>query len=242
MHDAHIPVLIHITFGCLAIITGFLALFLRKGSRNHRRAGNVFFAAMLIMASIAVVMAWTGTEVKAPNPGNVAGGSLALYLVLTAWRAGRLKDGEHGWQDWALFTAAILLGGILIYIGLQPDAPHRPVDIPPNAAAFVFAAVTFLSAAGDLHMLLKGVYAQQRIARHLWRMCLALWFAASSFFIGQPQVFPHWMRQCGLVYVPSLLILVLMIYWLVVAFFTKRFKRREAPPSAPGGDVTILGK
>lgn len=241
MHDSHIPVFIHIFGGCLAIITGFLALFLRKGSRNHRRTGNVFFASMLIMASIAVFMAIVGTEVKGPNPGNVMGGSLAIYMVLTAWLTGRHKDGEHGWADWTLFAAVLILGAILTVFGFKPDDPHRPVDNPPNAAAFVFAAIAFLSAAGDLHMLRKGVYAYQRIARHVWRMGFALWFAATSFFIGQPQVFPHWMRHYGLVYIPSLVVMVLMIYWLIVVFFTKRFKRRQVAPPLPGSDVTVLG-
>src|SRR6476646_9083246 len=103
MHDSHILVFIHIFGGCLAIITGFLALFLRKGSRNHRRVGNVFFTCMMVMASVATYMAFVGTEVKGPNTGNLMGGSMALYLSFTAWRAARLKDGERGPLDWIAF-------------------------------------------------------------------------------------------------------------------------------------------
>ncbi len=97
---------------------------------------------------------------------------------------------------------------------------------PPHKAAFVFVVIACLCSALDLRMLLKGVRGNQRIARHLWRMCLGLWFAASSFFIGQPQVFPHWLNQTYLLFLPSIGILVAMFYWLIKY---SRPKLRPAP-------------
>lgn len=239
MHDSHILVLVHITGGCLGIITGFLALSLRKGSRNHRRAGNVFFAAMLIMSAVATYMAYVGTEVKGPNMGNVMGGSLTFYMVLTAWLTGRHKDGERGPLDWVAFLAVTALGVALVFFALSPEPAHKPLDEPPNKVAFVFAFFAFLAAAGDLRMLLRGIYGYQRIARHLWRMCFGLFMAASSFFIGQPQVFPHWLHRTGLLFVPSLVILVLLFYWLIRVLFTNLYKRKPPPEAL---DATLVGE
>jgi hypothetical protein len=226
MHDSHALVFIHIVGGSLAIITGFLAMFLRKGSRGHRRAGNVFFCAMLIMSAVATYMAFVGTEVKGPNMGNVMGGSMAFYLVPTGWLAARHRGGEKGPLDWAAFVAVTALGVALAIFALSPDPVPMPFDEPPHKAAFVFVVIAFLCSALDLRMLLKGVHGNQRIARHLWRMCLGLWFAASSFFIGQPQVFPHWLHQTYLLFLPSIGILVAMFYWL---FKYSRPKLRVAP-------------
>ena len=43
---------LHIGGGIVGLLSGAAALALRKGSRPHRMAGNVFFVSMLIMAAI----------------------------------------------------------------------------------------------------------------------------------------------------------------------------------------------
>jgi hypothetical protein len=68
-------------------------------------------------------------------------------------------------------------------------------------------------------------------------MCFALWIAASSFFIGQPQVFPDWLHKTGLLFVPSLLIIVLMFFWLIRVLFTNAYRRKvTSPKPVTGGD------
>jgi hypothetical protein len=57
------------------------------------------------------------------------------------------------------------------------------------------AAVLLLAASGDIRMLARDQSSsQQRIARHLWRMCFGLFIATGSFFLGQQQVFPAFPR------------------------------------------------
>jgi hypothetical protein len=48
----------------------------------------------------------------------------------------------------------------------------------------------------------------------LWRMCLALFIATGSFFLGQAQVFPAPIRDSGLLAVPVFAVLAAMLYWL----------------------------
>jgi len=233
MHDSHILVFIHIVGGCLGVITGFLALSLRKGSRGHRLAGNVFFPSMLIMTAVATYMAYVGTEVKGPNMGNVMGGSLTFYMVLTAWLAARHEDAEKGALDWVAFIAVTVLGVALVIFGLSPDPVPRPVDEPPNKVALVFAFIAFVCAALDLRMLLWGLRGAQRVVRHLWRMCAALWFAATSFFIGQPQVFPAWLHRTHLLFVPSLVVMLAGCYWLSRTLYRgRRVKKAVAASEA----------
>jgi uncharacterized membrane protein len=43
--------IVHICGGVLGVFSGAAALFVRKGSRPHRRSGDGFVVAMLIMAS-----------------------------------------------------------------------------------------------------------------------------------------------------------------------------------------------
>ena len=84
----------------------------------------------------------------------------------------------------------------------------------PTLLYIIFGAVALLGTLGDIRVLTRGIQGAHRIARHLWRMCVALFLAAISLFIGQSQVFPEPLRNSGLLPIPVLLVLLLMFYWL----------------------------
>jgi len=68
-----------------------------------------------------------------------------------------------------------------------------------------------------------GVSGKQRVARHLSRMCVGLFIATGSFFLGQQQVFPAFVRKSNLLFLPGILPLILMILWLVrVRFYSSK--------------------
>ncbi|GEM_PF-5415494 len=62
---------------------------------------------------------------------------------------------------------------------------------------------------------LGGLTRPQRIARHLWRMCMGLAIAAAAFFLGQARLFPGAIRESNVLVVPVLLALLLIIYWVI---------------------------
>jgi hypothetical protein len=87
-----------------------------------------------------------------------------------------------------------------------------------------------LSSAGDIRMLVRGeVSGTNRIVRHLWRMTVAFFIAAASFFLGQQKVMPVNIRGSKLLFVPPLLILIFLIYWLCHMWFTKTLKHKVIP-------------
>src|SRR4029453_9740611 len=97
----------------------------------------------------------------------------------------------------------------------------------PAAAYFIFGSLALLLAAGDVRMLLQGgVAGTRRIARHLFRMCLAMFVAAGSFFLGQKQVFPKALHRPFLLSAPVILIVLLILFWLIRMRFSRR--AREA--------------
>jgi hypothetical protein len=93
------------------------------------------------------------------------------------------------------------------------------------------SSVILLAALGDLRMLLRGISGKRRIARHLWRMCFGWFIATGSFFLGQQQVFPAWLRGSPVLLVPALLPLVLLIFWMIRVRFTSAYKRMSVPSS-----------
>ena len=106
---------------------------------------------------------------------------------------------------------------------MDSRASHRRARGQP-AAYFIFTAIAWLAALAYKMMLARNV----RHARRISRTCgafLALFLAAGSFFLGQPQVFPASVRDSGLLPIPVLLIFVLMFFWLLRVRFSQRYRR-----------------
>jgi hypothetical protein len=224
-----LPILVlHICAGILGLLSGAAAMSFRKGSRWHRVAGNVFFVSMLGMSTAGAYLAFIKHQMN-----NVFGGVLAFYLVTTAWATGRRRDGETSIFDWGALLVALAVGAVILTYGFEvANSPTGPKDGIPAGMYFFLGSVALVSAAGDVRMLARGgVFGIHRIARHLWRMCFSLFIATGSFFLGQQQVFPHWLRKTNVLFLPAILPLILLIFWLFRVLFTNACKRKLRPSS-----------
>ncbi len=202
---------LHIGGGGVGIVSGFAALAVRKGRSLHRLSGNVFFVSMLVMAGMASCLA-----VLINQKGNIVGGILTFYLVLTAWAAARQKTAGIGRLDAAAVLIPFGVAAGLVAWGLQAAAdPTGQLDGMPPVPYFIMASLAILFAVLDIKVIRQGgLVGQPRVARHLWRMCVALFFAAASFFLGQQRVMPAWMHRSPLLFVPALAPLAAMAVWL----------------------------
>ena len=222
---------LHIVAGTLGMLSGFVAVFLLKGSRRHGIAGNVFVIAMLCLSASGVYLA-----VMKSQPGNILGGTLTFYLVATAWLTARRRDGEPGILDWGALLVVLAVGAAQVTFGLE--AAFSPTGLKygyPAWPYFFMGSVALLAATGDIRMLVRrGISGTPRIARHLWRMCFALFIAASSIFLARQQIFPAIMRKTGMLVFLSFLPLLLMIFWMIRVRFTNAYKRKSM---ARSGDV-----
>jgi len=202
---------IHIIAGLLALVGGAVALYAVKGSTLHRKSGLVFVAAMLVMTSSALVMA----VFFRPNRVNVVAAVITFYLVTTALLTVRRSVEQSRSLLMVLMLAALSAGVFALSLGIEGTRGHG-VDGVPAAPMFMFCAIGLIGAVGDARVLVaRSIQGAQRIARHLWRMTLAMWIATTSFFLGQAKFFPEPLRKSGLLVIPVLLVLGLMIYWLV---------------------------
>ena len=218
---------LHITSAGVGILSGSLALLARKGSQLHRKAGNWFFVSMLTMSAIGAAVA-----PFLPDRISTVAAVLTFYLVATAWVTVRRNDGGAGPFGIGAAIVAVCIAVTGMMFGLQAaNSATGVIEGQPAGAAFMFATVATLAAIGDLSTIVRrGVVGERRIARHLWRMCFALFIAAGSFFLGQQQVFPAFLRGSTLLFLPEIAVLGLMIFWLVRVRFTKWFERRAQHP------------
>jgi hypothetical protein len=227
-----LPILaLHIAAGLVGILSGAAAISFRKGSRRHAMAGKVFVISMMIMAAGAVYLA-----VMKHQPNNIGGGILTIYLVGTAWVTAKRKDGETSVFDWAALLIPLATGidGWINGLGAIHSPTGEKYGVPAGMHLFM-GSVFLLAAAGDVRMLLRGgVFGAQRITRHLWRMCFGLFIATGSFFLGQgSKVFPDWLLKTNVLFIPAILPLLLLIFWVIRIRFTNAYKRMSIPR---GGD------
>jgi uncharacterized membrane protein len=219
VHAAAAAILIlHIAGGSAAIVAGAVAVTVRKGGRVHVLAGNVFFVSMLVMASIgAFVAPFLVTAQGNPKLFDSAVGFFTCYLVVTSWLTVRRRAGTIGRAETAAFLFAASLAAAIVLIGRTRGDP---------GAYYGLAGIIALAAALDLKVILnRGISGGPRIARHLWRMCLALFVAVGSFFLGQQRVMPEFMQGSPWLSVPPLAVLAAMAFWLVKLRFAKLVAR-----------------
>ena len=120
-----------------------------------------------------------------------------------------------------------MVGACHLTFGLEAASSQTGLKYGyPAWPYFFMGSVALLASVGDIRMLWRrGISGTQRIARHLWRMCFALFIAAGSIFLARQQLFPAIMRQTGALVFLSFLPLILMIFWLIRIRFKNAYKK-----------------
>jgi hypothetical protein len=222
---------IHVAAGGLAMVLGAVALVVKKGGSVHRRSGLLFVGAMLVMGGSAAILALRNGSPDAT--GNLMAGVITAYFVGTAWMT--VRPGS----SWTRRINAVALALVIVLAlgaiasgvnnvnapGLSPGGVSRRTV---GVMSLVFGTVMTLAAIGDIRMLRSGgLRGGPRLARHLWRMCFALFIAAGSFFSLRERVatiLPEPFTTGSMRALPILLLFATMFYWLW------RLRRRTLPP------------
>lgn len=156
-------------------------------------------------------------------------GTLTFYLVATGWATVKRKHGDAGLFETGAMLAASAIGVGGLIFGLEAVNSVRGLKDGFPAAAYVgFGSVALCFAGSDSRMLVRGGFSgAQRIARHLWRMSFALLIATASLFLGQQKMLPETLRGTKVLFVPVIIVIVAMIYWLI------RIRFANAPKNVP---------
>lgn len=218
--------LVHIVAGGLGLVTGFVALYAAKGARLHRGSGTLFAYAMLTMCAAGLILA----AVRGVAPAiNLPAALLTASLVVTGLTTLRPPSAGARRLDAGATVVALGVGVAGLTFGLQALAGGGTRHGIPAFPFFLFGGVGMLAVTGDVRRMRSGsLRGAARIARHLWRMCFALFVAALSFFIGQAKVIPEPVRILPLLALPVLAVLATMLYWLW------RVRRSHRDPAGVG--------
>jgi hypothetical protein len=222
MHwGATLLLVLHIGGGTLGMLSGATAILSPKGRPVHRAAGKVFFASMFATYAVGAGVAPFLTTGQRPN---FVAGILALYLLITAFLAARRRDPKVGWIEYGGLVVAlgvVAAGGLFMWQGAND--PSGTVDGSPPQAFVLFMVAGLFAAAGEIHVIVRSsISGVSRISRHLWRMCMSLFIASGSFFLGQQQVLPKAMVGTFWQLAPVVFPLLAILIWLVVEHLPRK--------------------
>jgi hypothetical protein len=200
----HMLLPIHVAAGALAIVLGFTALFVKKGGTIHRRSGMLFVYAMLVMGTTASILEFF----RSAGVANVVAAVLSIYFVGTALTTVRPAS---------RWTRVINVAALMVAVGLALAAIVGGVKAVSNPGLSP-GGVPFRTI-GVMSFILATVLPRggPRLARHLWRMCFALFIAAGSFFSIRERVakiLPEPFTTGPMRALPFVVLFGAMFYWL----------------------------
>jgi uncharacterized membrane protein len=205
-----ITLLVHIVAGGLGLLSGYVALSVAKGAALHRKTGVLFVCAMLTLSVTGMLISALGGVAPAIN---IPSALLTFYLVITSLTTVRPPAAWSRPTEIAAMLMALVLGlacFVLVFAALAKGGAEAGMAYP----LVMFGGVALSAGAGDLRLIRAGgVRGRPRLARHLWRMCFALFIASIAFFLGRGRV-PAAIRTPALLAVGVLLPIVAMVYWL----------------------------
>jgi hypothetical protein len=170
----------------------------------------VFVISMVVMAVFGAIV---GTyELKMTGVGGV----VSAYLVFTALTTVRPLTSVGRTQQIALMGVALSVALFELTMGvIALGRPRGMINGVPGGMMLFIGTIVLLAAIGDWRMIRAGgIKGARRLARHLWRMCFALFITSGSFFLGQMKFVPEPVRRLPLMFALGLAPLVILLYWM----------------------------
>lgn len=201
MNNIQALIWMHAGFGGVALLAGAAALLLTKGSNRHKKAGKIFFYAMLVSALLALVISVLPEH---ENGFLFAVGVFSTYFILSGYRSLRLKKKKPDLLADRLIAWAIIITGLLMV--LYPIFALGKINI----VLFVFGVVGLVFGIRDL----KNFSAPESLRNkwlklHLGKMTGGYISATTAFFVVN-EILPgiwNW-------FVPGVLGSFLIAFWI----------------------------
>ena len=211
--------LIHTPAGTIGLIAAIVALFARKGSALHRKAGTYFTISMLIMLISGFVAA-----LLKDSTDDMFLSAVVIYTVFTAWLTMHYRKNESGFLEHVALIWIVVIAIAAFFI----NTGWRGVNAP-NAYLF-WAGFAVLCAIGDIRNLYRsGLSSTQRVIRHVWRVGFSLIWAALAFTDKIVKILGSNVKELPeeqllyIVALPTMLILVVILYWILnILFFSRK--------------------
>ncbi|GAB5564533.1 MAG: hypothetical protein Wins2KO_15960 [Winogradskyella sp.] len=200
-------IIAHAALGGIALISGSISMFSKKGSLLHKQTGKLFVGSMILSAAISIPVCFF------PGHENMLLFSIAvftIYCILSGQRALLFKPTNllhlKLWKDW-------LISGVMFSFGIALMLEGAFKLLYPNGPTLLFyffgILSLFFSIQDFLFFAKKNKPANEFIKRHIGLMSGAYTSSFTAFLLAGLQL-KHWLVWI----VPTVLITIWIIYWM----------------------------
>lgn len=178
----YILILIHAITGGVALVSGTVAGFTKKGAKWHIKSGLLFYYSMLISTLNGLLVA---TLPGHYNPFLLGIGIFSIYLLLSGKRSLLFKKAKHNYLiDKLLSSVMICAGFLMIFLPLI-------VSQNLNIILLVFGLVGIGFSTNDLLMFKEPSRAKKKwLTQHIVKISGAYISAISAFLVVNNIFYP----------------------------------------------------
>lgn len=206
--------IVHVLAGAVSLATALLAMSVKKGSRNHRKVGTVYFWAMLVVGVTAIPV----TFIR-PNPFLFAIAIFSFYFAFAGYRRGKTKYEPNSVDKIAAWLMAITALGMIFY------GVYMAIFIAPIGwALFAFGCIGLQNSIEDVRDFAKKLSFYEKTARHLQRMIAGTIATVTAVLVQQvaPLLDPRTIWPTVLWLSPTVVLVPLIFIWSRRVLATKR--------------------
>ncbi|PJX24480.1 DUF2306 domain-containing protein [Psychroflexus sp. S27] len=197
----YLLIIIHASFGGIALIAGFIALIFKKGKNIHRKSGLVFFYGMILSGISALIISVLPNH---ENPFLFAIGIFSLYFVITGKRALNFKKKNPVLMaDKLISVLMIFTGTLMIFL---PYIYSRTI----NLILVVFAIVGIFFSVKDLLLYRKPDRLRKAwLKLHLGKMIGGFISATTAFVVVN-----NFISGISAWFIPGIIGGFIIFYWI----------------------------
>lgn len=205
---------VHVLAGALSLATALLAMSLKKGSRNHRKVGTVYFWAMLVVGATAIPV----TFIR-PNPFLFAIAIFSFYFAFAGYRRGKTKYQPNSVDKIAAWLMVLTSIGMILY-GIYMALVIAPV----GWALFAFGCIGLQNSIEDVRDFTRALSFYEKTARHLQRMIAGTIATVTAVLVQQvaPLLDPRTIWPTVLWLSPTVILVPLIFVWSTVILSDRR--------------------
>lgn len=197
---------LHIVGGTVGLLTGMVTMLRRKGDKNHKLTGKVFYVSMLMTGISSLVLSCLH-----PNYFLCMVGVFTLYMVITGQRYLKHKQQKHNETkrvEWTITMLMLLAGLLFVGIGILTIIKSNLIGL----VFIAFGSIGLLFVRQDFKNYTNQTTIKQYwLVGHLQRMTGSFIAALTAFLVVND--LPH--QIPGFVYwlLPTVILTPLIIKW-----------------------------